>query len=246
MIYLVKRYIIEALMSKTKPTIGITADIKLDADNEEKFVVDRPYVVAVANGGGIPLFLPTLSEGSLIKDLVSRIDGLLISGGRDIDPKFYDEEPHPNLRPMRLERTQSEMVMLEESLKRGIPVLGICGGMQLINVFFRGSLYQDISSQISDALIHEKGSVHEVYVEENTLLREITKEKRFSIKSYHHQSVKVLGKGLRISAICPDGIVEAIEWPNSFVLGLQWHPEREETEISKRIYRAFVDACRKQ
>ncbi len=233
-------------MSKTKPIIGITADIKLDVDNEEKFVLDRPYAIAVANAGGIPFFIPTLSEDrSLLKDIVARIDGLLLSGGRDIDPRFYDEEPHPNLRPMRLERTQSEMVILEESLKRGIPVLGICGGMQLINVFFRGSLYQDIPSQIFGALIHEKGSVHEVYVEENTLLREITKEKRFSIKSYHHQSVKVLGNGLRISAMCPDGVVEAIEWPNSFVLGLQWHPEREGTEVSKRIYRAFVDACRK-
>jgi len=233
-------------MNETRPVIGITADIKVDDVNEEKFVVDRPYAVAIASAGGIPIFLPTLSEDrALLKDIVRRIDGLLISGSRDIDPKFYDEEPHPNLRPMRLERTESEMVMLEESLKRGIPVLGICGGMQLINVFFRGSLYQDIPSQIYDALIHEKGSVHEVCVEENTLLQRITKENRFPIKSYHHQSVKATGRGLRVSARCPDGIVEAIEWPNSFVLGLQWHPEREETEISNRIYRAFVDACRR-
>jgi putative glutamine amidotransferase len=232
-------------MDKTKPVIGITTDIKVD-ESEERFVLDRPYAVAIACAGGIPIFLPTLSEDrSLLKDLVARIDGLLISGSRDIDPKFYDEEPHPNLRPMRLERTESEMIMLEESLKRDIPILGICGGMQLLNVFFRGSLYQDIPSEVYDALLHEKGSVHEVCVEENTLLQEITKEKRFSIRSYHHQSVKVPGKGLRVSATCPDGIVEAIEWADCFVLGLQWHPEREETEISNRIYRAFVDACRK-
>src|SRR5882724_10465359 len=131
-------------MSETRPIIGITTDIKVDAD-EERFVVDRPYAVAIVGAEGIPIFLPTLSEDrSLLKDVVARIDGLLISGSRDIDPKFYDEEPHPNLRPMKLERTQSEMIMLEESLKRGIPVLGICGGMQLMNVFFRGSLYQDI------------------------------------------------------------------------------------------------------
>lgn len=231
-------------MDGTKPVIGITTDIKVEENNEERFIVDTPYALAVANAGGIPLFLPTLSVSrSLIRGILVKLDGLLISGGRDIDPKFYDEEPHPKLKPMRLERTQSEMVMLEESLKRGIPVLGICGGMQLINVFFRGSLYQDISSQISSAFVHEMGSVHEVCVEENTLLQGITKEKRFSIKSYHHQSVKVPGKGLKISAKSPDEIVEAIEETDSFVLGLQWHPEREENEISNRIYKAFVDAC---
>jgi putative glutamine amidotransferase len=233
-------------MNETMPVIGITTDINADANNEERFVVDRPYAEAVVNAGGIPLFLPTLSwSRSLIRSILAKVDGLLISGGRDIDPKLYDEEPHPKLRPMKLERTQSEMVMLEESLKRDIPVLGICGGMQLINVFFRGSLYQDIPSQISDAAIHEKGSEHEVCVEEDTLLQRIIEEKRFSIKSYHHQSVKAPGEGLRISAKCPDGIIEAIEWPNCFVLGLQWHPEREENEISNRIYRAFVAACEK-
>lgn len=229
-------------MSRIKPIIGITTDIEVN--NEERFVVDRPYVVAIADAGGIPLFLPTLSgNGSLLKDIVARVDGLLISGGRDIDPKFYDEKPHPNLRPMKLERTESEMIMLEEALKRDMPVLGVCGGMQLINVFFGGSLYQDIPSQISNALIHEKGFVHEVCVQENTLLQGIIKEKRFSIRSYHHQSVKSPGKGLRVSATCPDGIIEAIEWLDSFVLGLQWHPEREGNEISDRIYKAFVDAC---
>jgi putative glutamine amidotransferase len=232
-------------MSKTKPVIGITTDIKTDA-KEEIFVIEKFYAVAIANAGGIPLFLPTLSGSrSLLKDTVAKIDGLLISGGRDMDPKFYNEEPHPNLRPMKLERTESEMIILEEALKQNIPVLGICGGMQLMNVFFGGSLYQDIPSQISNALIHEKGSVHEIYVEEDTLLQKISKEKSFSIKSYHHQSVKAPGKGLRISARCPDGIIEAIEGIDSFVLGIQWHPEREETEISNRIYKAFVDACKK-
>ncbi len=231
-------------MSKSKPTIGITTDIKTVV-NDESFVIEKTYVRAIAEAGGIPIFLPSLSKSRpLLKDIVTKIDGLLLPGGRDMDPQFYNEEPHPKLKPMSLERTESEMIILEEALERDMPVLGICGGMQLINVFFGGSLFQDITSLISNTLIHEKGSVHKIHVEESTLLEKIVKEKNFSIKSYHHQSVKALGRGLKVCARCPDGVVEGIETTDSFILGLQWHPEREETEISTRIYKAFVDACK--
>jgi putative glutamine amidotransferase len=233
-------------MSQTKPVIGITTDIKIDVAKEESFVIETTYAKAVAKAGGIPIFLPSLpAESSLLRHAVAKINGLLLPGGRDMDPKFYDEEPHPKLRPMRLERTESEMIILEEALKRDIPVLGVCGGMQLMNVFLGGSLYQDIPSLISNAFNHEKGSVHEIYVEEDTLLEKIIKEKSFSVRSYHHQSVKALGRGLRVSARCPDGVIEAIEGTDSFILGLQWHPEREESEISKRIFKAFIDYCKK-
>ncbi len=229
----------------TKPIIGITTDIKSDAKEEESFVIEKTYARAIANAGGIPILLPCLSEnGSLLNDALGKIDGLLLPGSRDMDPRFYNEEPHPKLKPMRLERTESEMTLLEGALRRDMPVLGICGGMQLINVFFGGSLYQDIPSLIPKALPHEKGSVHEILVEDGTLLKGITKEKSFPTKSYHHQSVKALGRGLRISAKCPDGVVEGIEASDSFILGIQWHPEREDTEISNRIFTAFIDACR--
>ncbi len=233
-------------MSETKPLIGITTDVKTDVLKEESFVIETTYARTVARAGGIPVLLPSISSNkSLLKDAAAKIDGLLLPGGRDMDPKFYNEEPHPKLKLMSLERTESEIVILEEALKRNIPVLGICGGMQLINVFFKGSLYQDISSLISNALVHEKGSVHEITVEEGTLLQGIIKEKSFSIKSYHHQSVKTLGTGLRVCATCPDGVIEAIEGTDSFILGLQWHPEREESEISNSIFRAFMDRCKK-
>jgi putative glutamine amidotransferase len=232
-------------MSITKPFIGITTDIKTDAKEEESFVIEKAYAQAIANAGGIPILLPSLAEnGSLFNDALTKIEGLLLPGGRDMDPKFYNEEPHPKLRPMRLERTESEIALLEGALRRDMPVLGICGGMQLINVFFGGTLYQDIPSLISDTLPHEKGSAHEILVEDDTLLKNIVKEKSFPIKSYHHQSVKALGKGLRVSARCPDGIIEGIEASDSFILGIQWHPEREETKISKRIFTAFIDACK--
>jgi len=233
-------------MSEAKPLIGITTDVKSDLAQDESFVMETTYARAIANAGGIPLLLPSLpADKSLLEDTVERIDGLLLPGGRDMDPKFYDEEPHPKLRLMSIQRTESEMILLERATKQNIPVLGICGGMQLINVFFKGSLYQDIHSLIPNALAHEKGSVHEIYVEEGTLLGEITKKKSFTAKSYHHQSVKALGNGLRVSANSSDGVIEAVEGIDShFILGIQWHPEREESEISSRIFQAFLYRCR--
>jgi putative glutamine amidotransferase len=146
---------------------------------------------------------------------------------------------------MRLERTESEMIVLEEAINRNIPVLGICGGMQLINVFFGGSLYQDINSQLPKALNHENGSEHEISIEDDTILKRIIHAERFAAKSHHHQSVKVLGKGLRVNAKSSDGIIEGIEAPRSFILGIQWHPEVDEGEISDRIFRAFIEECRR-
>ncbi|HWP93668.1 MAG TPA: gamma-glutamyl-gamma-aminobutyrate hydrolase family protein [Thermodesulfobacteriota bacterium] len=234
-------------MRNSSPLIGITTEIKADELKENCYLIETTYARAIAEAGGIPILLPSLCEkSSVLRDAVANIDGLLLPGGRDMDPKYYNEEPHPKLRLMSKERTESEMVILDEALKQNIPVLGICGGMQLINVFFGGSLYQDIPSMISSAIVHEKGALHEILVEDGTLLGEIVKEKNFSTKSYHHQSVKAVGKGLKISARCPDGIIEAIEKEDHFIIGIQWHPEREESGTSKRIFRAFIDRCREK
>ena len=234
-------------MRNSNPLIGITTEIKADELKENCYLIETTYAKAIAEAGGIPVLLPSLCEkSSILRDAVANIDGLLLPGGRDMDPKYYNEEPHPKLRLMSKERTESEMIVLDEALKQNTPVLGICGGMQLINVFLGGSLYQDIPSMISNAIVHEKGARHEILVEDGTLLGGIVKEKNFSTKSYHHQSVKAVGKGLKISARCPDGVIEAIEKEDHFVLGIQWHPEREESEISKRIFRAFIDRCREK
>lgn len=227
------------------PVIGITTDIK--SEREETFVVEATYARALVRAGALPVFLPSIShDKSLLFELSKRIDGLLLPGGRDMDPGFYNEKPHPRLRPMNRERTESEIVFLESALKRGIPVLGICGGMQLINVFFGGSLYQDIPSLISGALSHEGGSVHDIEVMEGTLLERIVGERKFSVRSYHHQSVKAVGRGLRVCAMCPDGVIEGVESADSFILGIQWHPERENNGVAERIFRAFVEECREK
>jgi len=155
-----------------KPIIGITTDIK-----NGNFEIEEKYAHAIANAGGIPLLIPSMPHNtSLIKETetVERIDGLLLPGSRDMDPKYYNQAPHPKLRPMSLERTEMEFAVLEDSLKRELPVIGICGGMQLLNVAFGGTLYQDIYSFLPDAMPHEKGVLHDISIETTSLLRVIT------------------------------------------------------------------------
>lgn len=228
-------------MDRKRPLIGITTDIK-----DGSFVIEDAYARAVAKAGGIPILIPSIPESpGLLKETVSRIDGLLLPGSRDMDPKFYNEEPHPKLRPMSIERTETEFIVLKESSERRIPVLGICGGMQLLNVFFGGSLYQDISSFLPDAMPHEKGAVHDILIEDGTLLHKMSGSSKFHVNSYHHQAVKEIGRGLRVSATAPDGIVEGIESREPrYIVGIQWHPEREQSELADRIFESFVEECR--
>lgn len=229
-------------MDHKRPVIGITTDFK-----DGSFVIEDAYARAVAKAGGIPVLIPSLPQSpGLLRETVSRIDGLLLPGSRDMDPGYYNEEPHPKLRPMSAERTETEFIVLKESCDRMIPVLGICGGMQLLNVFFGGSLYQDICSFLPDSIPHEKGAAHSVFIENGTLLHRVSGSSEFDVKSYHHQAVKDIGAGLRVSATAPDGIVEGIESLKPvYIVGVQWHPEREHSEFADSIFQSFVEECRR-
>ncbi len=230
-------------MNKNKPIIGITTDIK-----NGNYEIEEKYAISVANAGGIPLLIPSIPDNTtLIIETAARIDGLLLPGSRDMDPKYYGEEPHPKLRPMSLERTMMEFSVLEQALERELPVIGICGGMQLLNVFFGGSLFQDIYAFLPDAMPHEKGALHEVRILKDSNLYEMVGAEKISVKSYHHQAVKDIGTGLRESAHTEDEIVEGIESiDNIYVVGIQWHPELEDADTSARIFESFVDECSKE
>ena len=228
---------------KSRPLIGITTDLE-DKSN----LIEAAYSEAVEFYGGAPVLIPTVggaSNSEFVYGVVSALDGLLVPGSRDMDPKFYGQAPHHAIRPMSSERTETEFAVLRAAIERKIPVLGICGGMQFINVFHGGSLVQDIKALLPDALDHEKGNVHAVSAASDTFLGGIVGKKEFNVKSYHHQAVKRVGDGLRSSAFAPDGVVEGLESPDGRVMGVQWHPELEDTRVSRAVFSRFISEARR-
>jgi putative glutamine amidotransferase len=180
------------------------------------------------------------------------VDGLLISGGDfDIHPSFYGEKPIAGLGTIKQERTEFELDLIAAALKRDLPVLGLCGGEQAINVVLGGTLYQDIPTQLPQAANHQQGprketGGHQILVHQRTRLREILRRRSVEVNTTHHQAVKQTGKGLIVNATAEDGLIEGIESErHSFVLGLQWHPEvlAARYEHQRRIFNSFIRAC---
>jgi len=213
-----------------RPIIGITADI------ENKYLkLNRQYAKAIEDAGACPvLLIPTRG----IEILVLKIDGLLISGGDDLHPSYYDEERSCEMKIVEKVRSDFEFAIIHEIIKSRRPVLGICYGMQLINVAFGGSLYQDIGLQIPVAMDHRK-DYHIIKTSDNNFIN----TGKFSVNSSHHQAIKVLGKGLKAIAFSDDNVIEAICMENyPFLLGVQWHPERQKDNMSVKIFKSFVKA----
>jgi putative glutamine amidotransferase len=240
------------------PVIGITADLtpaKRDRNgtaHEAIHFLPHRYCRAVENAGGVALILPAMNSTGALKRLFDLIDGLIISGGDfDIHPSYYGEKPAPGLGTIKQERTEFELDLTAGALKRDLPVLGLCGGEQAINVVLGGTLYQDIPTQRPDAGNHqqsEKKEVggHRIVVHQGTRLREILRRRSVEVNTTHHQAVKQAGKGLVVNATAEDGLIEGIESArHSFVMGLQWHPEvlAPRHQHQRRIFSAFIAAC---
>jgi putative glutamine amidotransferase len=213
------------------PLIGITCDYD-DSNEQSRFFIKRDYVSVIEESGGIPLLLCPTNK-STTSHFISLIDGLLISGGGfDIAPKFYGEKPHPKLGKIQSERTDFEIELLKLAVKKKMPVFGICGGHQLINVYFGGTLYQDIPSQCNGTINHKRltpsnNPYHDIKIYPSTRLSKIAGINSTAVNSTHHQSIKKIGSGLKVSAVAEDGIIEAIEYGgDDFIFGVQWHPER--------------------
>jgi putative glutamine amidotransferase len=211
-----------------RPLIGITCDY--DSADPSKFWLREEYAAAVLDAGGLPVLLAPLA-GLPIGDVAGKLSGFVITGGGfDIEPHHYGEVPLPGLGKLNPQRSGFEMELILRAFMNDLPVLGICGGMQAMNVALGGTLYQDIPGQLPGAsLNHAQGRntrAHQVSIKPNTLLAGLLQKAEAETNSSHHQGVKEVAPGFRASAIASDGIIEAIENKDSrFMLGLQWHPE---------------------
>lgn len=231
------------------PLIGITTGY--EQHNEPVVSLGQRYIRAVERAGGVPVTLAPLREQRLVERYAYLLDGLIISGGRDIPPALYGEEAHPQTDALCEERPQFEIALVRLFRELDKPVLGICYGCQLLNVAFGGTLIQDIPSQIGDGLKHRRASAQEpharhiVNIREGSLLHRFLGTRQVEIVSSHHQAVKQPAPCLQVTATAPDGVVEAIELEDArFFVGVQWHPEMDpEAEATHRLMYAFVRAA---
>lgn len=233
-----------------RPIIGIVPSID---ENKEQYFTNIANVRAIKQAGGVPLVLPYTESIEIIKKYATMIDGLYLAGGNDIDPNYYSEAPHPKLGEVNSTRDAFEWEVLKYVSYEDKPILGVCKGMQMINVFFGGSLYQDMTSQVTDTIIQHnqksplKHPIHVVTLVNKTKLQQIIEQDTIKVNSHHHQAVYRVGDGLIVSGRTSDGIIEAIESSrHSFVIGVQWHPEellKTDEQMAIKIYDMFIMQC---
>jgi len=239
------------------PIIGISATLlSIDSGSfigREQAVVLNDYIESIRLAGAIPIVLPIVQEEEVIHEQMALVDGLLLSGGYDISPLFYKEEPQINLGAFRSDRDKYEIQLVEIARQSRKPILGICRGNQLLNVAFGGTLYQDISTSVSSKLQHSQKAkpdeaTHSVHLVRNTQLQSILQEMVVLTNSFHHQAIKDVAPGFIVNAHSVDGIIEGIEWDGElFILGIQWHPELMFLKHPRmfNLFHAFVEATQK-
>lgn len=216
--------------TKEPVKVGISWDRDYEGEIPEDTVA---YIVSVKKAGATPILLPQLKTEEDAMKALKTVDAVILTGGEDINPAYYNEKPHKNLEDLKEDRDVSDILLLKAALKEDYPILGTCRGMQLLNVVLGGSLYQDFPSEYISNVVH-RDPKREIYIkhdskiiDKDSKIYEILKVEDLKINSWHHQAVKRLGKGLKVTAVAPDGIIEAVELDEkTFVVGVQYHPEQ--------------------
>lgn len=243
-----------------RPIIGVTTQTLQAIDGipsglPQSDVMNQRYYIAVALAGGAPILIPLLDdEPEALRAVYDACDGVLIPGGVDVDPKHFNEEPHPKLGRIDGARDRVEMHVTRWAVEDQKPLLGLCRGLQVINVTLGGTLYQDLEAQYPDAIKHDyfptygydrDHLAHEVTLAKGSRLRHLMELERISVNSMHHQGIKTLAPSLVASATAPDGLIEAVESTNDhFLVGVQWHPEVFEMTDphTRHVFREFISA----
>ncbi|HET7276088.1 MAG TPA: gamma-glutamyl-gamma-aminobutyrate hydrolase family protein [Longimicrobiaceae bacterium] len=241
-----------------RPLIVVTTTSHGGDYRVPQVMVGAPYLAAVQKVDGTPILSTPAHNRKSIENILDISHGLMLTGGEDVDPARYGQDPHPELGNVNPQRDRMELMALECALERSMPVLAICRGFQLLNVAMGGTLIQDIPSQRGGDIVHEQSAPvndrwHDARVQEGSRLAQIFGVMELSINSFHHQAVDRVGAGLEPTVWAEDGLVEgfeATEYP--WVFGVQWHPERSEADIpgdrrhpDGRLIWSFVDAARK-
>lgn len=234
-----------------RPLIGITTSSFAAPNTGWRY--NRGYVgciEAVADAGGLPVLMPVTVDTDTRRQMYHRLDGVLFSGGEDIDPAFYGVEPHPALGKTDANRDRAELELVRWALNDDRPLLAICRGHQLLNVALGGTLLQDIPAQHDTTINHDgairDGLAHEIDIDPASRLAAVLGVTRVMVNSLHHQAIDAPATASCITAYAPDGIIEGAELPDKqFALSVQWHPEDlfRQHEVMRRLFRAFVEAA---
>jgi putative glutamine amidotransferase len=233
--------------------VGITCSTRPAAGVESaKQVLNRPYVWAVEQAGGIPIILPVTTDTEVSARYLGVIDGLMLSGGVDVCPERYGQEVHPQLGEVDADRDATELPLIQQALKEDMPLFGICRGIQTLNIAMGGTLYQDLPTQYPSKIVHHQYQLglkrdafcHEIDLPPGTRFRSIIGSDKISVNTLHHQALSDVAEGLEVTAYAPDLVVEAVEAPAyRYVLAVQYHPEETapHDEYSRRLFKAFVE-----
>lgn len=241
----------------TKPIIGISGSEIIDDGGifpgYRRSYVNEDYVDSVVQNGGVPFIIPFTEDDEVIKMQLEHVNGLILSGGHDVDPHLYGEEPEQKIGATWPARDHFDMRLLKLAEEKGIPVLGICRGMQIINVAHGGKLYQDLSYRSEHTLKHMQGHTpslptHGMKVVEGSKLAEVLGKTEFLVNSFHHQIVKTVAPDLIEVATAPDGVPEGIENEEGTVLGVQWHPEmlhrNKNVDFMNNLFKWVIDEAK--
>lgn len=238
---------------KNSPIIGL---VPLWDDEKQCVWMEQDYLEAITLAGGIPIILPLIQNEAIIEEFASKIDGLFLTGGHDINPSIYHEEATDLCGKVCDSRDGFELKLVEKVIEQNKPIFGVCRGLQLLNVFFKGTLFQDIPTQYKRERnfshrqqIPYDQPVHEVSLVEGGLLTQWLNVNTLQVNSRHHQGIKELGEGLMVEAVSIDGLIEAFHHPNyAFLVAVQWHPESrcKQNEQERILFEQFVNSCKRR